>query len=185
MNPPLRRRLPRKGTRRRPPTSPHPTSRKDVRPGPFLVAHGLTCPGSRRPPPLHARNARCSGPTQPLPAACAQNRQREDRDGLWERRREGGGEAYTRLAQLAPIAGGSTSEVDRLILDAATGARALTPGELRQVIKHVARAGFDPAPTSNARGLSGISWGGRMLRGSDRITAAERHYLRHVVRRQE
>lgn len=72
------------------------------------------------------------------------------------------------------------SEADRLIL-AATEARRLSPQELRHVLAHVAQVGFDPAPNVQARGLAGREWQGRILRGSDRITSAERHYLRHVV----
>src|SRR5581483_9149683 len=36
-----------------------------------------------------------------------------------------------------------------------------------------------------AQGLAGITWQGRVLRGRDRITAAEYHFLSHVVRVQE
>ena len=80
---------------------------------------------------------------------------------------------------------GSLSDIDRLILDAATGVRRLTESELRQVLEHIARAGFDPTANVRAKGLSGIVWQGRVLSGSDRITAAERHYLQHVVQVQE
>jgi hypothetical protein len=77
-------------------------------------------------------------------------------------------------------------EPDRLIVEAATGARELTPDELRRVLEHVAGAGFTPAPDTRVGGrLAGIAWQGRTLRGSDRLTSAETHYLRHVVAQQE
>lgn len=80
----------------------------------------------------------------------------------------------------------SPSEVNRLIVEAATGLRRLTGDELRRVLTHVAQAGFDPAPTARAGGrLAGLIWRGRTLRGSDRLTSAEVHYLRHVVARAE
>ncbi|MBI4496841.1 MAG: minor capsid protein [Chloroflexi bacterium] len=107
--------------------------------------------------------------------------ERSLKDILGEKRAE----AYTRLARLAPGAGGAISDADRLILEAATGARTLTREELHQVLEHVARAGFPTGEPSDARGLSGIEWQGRILRGRDTLTAVERHYLRHVVARRE
>jgi hypothetical protein len=80
----------------------------------------------------------------------------------------------------------SAAEVDRMILEAATGARRLTHPELRRVLEHVARVGFDPNAREKARGrLTGIIWQGRALQGSDVLPPAEAHYLRHVVWRQE
>ena len=77
-------------------------------------------------------------------------------------------------------------EPDRLIVEAATGARELSPDELRRVLEHVAGAGFHPAANAPAGGrLAGLVWQGRVLRGSDRLTAAEVHYLRHTVAQQE
>jgi hypothetical protein len=76
-------------------------------------------------------------------------------------------------------------DADRLILEAATGARRLSQAELQRVLEHVAQAGFDPAPNVLATGLSGVEWQGHILAGRDRITSAERHYLRHVVVRGE
>ena len=35
--------------------------------------------------------------------------------------------------------------------------------------------------TVPASGLAGIEWQGRLLRATDRLTSAERHYLRHVI----
>ena len=58
------------------------------------------------------------------------------------------------------------SDEDRLILEAASGARALTADEVAGIVGHVAGAGFDPA----------------VHRGR---TAAERHYRKHVVDFQE
>ncbi len=78
--------------------------------------------------------------------------------------------------------GGPFIEPDRLIVEAATGARELTPDEISRVLEHVARAGFTPAADAQAGGrIAGVIWQGRTLRGSDRLTSAEVHYLRHVV----
>lgn len=90
-------------------------------------------------------------------------------------------EVVTLLRRLVPVAGGAISDVDRVILEAATGARRLSFEELRLVLEHVAQAGFPPGANSEAHGLSGIEWQGRILRRRDRITSAERHYLDHVV----
>ncbi|MCX6023509.1 MAG: hypothetical protein NTZ05_17610 [Chloroflexi bacterium] len=73
------------------------------------------------------------------------------------------------------------SAADRLII-AAAGGRTLDAAELRFVREHVAQAGFVPTPTTLASGLSGMVWQGRVLRGRDRMTPAERHYLDHVVK---
>jgi hypothetical protein len=78
------------------------------------------------------------------------------------------------------------SRADALILEAATGARRLTRAELQQVLAHVAQAGFDPDARERAGGrLQGLLWRGRVLRGSDLLSPAEAHYLRHVVAQQE
>ncbi|MCX6023511.1 MAG: hypothetical protein NTZ05_17620 [Chloroflexi bacterium] len=76
------------------------------------------------------------------------------------------------------------SAADRLII-AAAGGRTLDTAELRFVREHVAQAGFSPGQTARASGLSGMVWQGRVLRGGDRITAADYHYLDHVVKREE
>lgn len=57
-----------------------------------------------------------------------------------------------------PIAaGGSLPRADQLILGASTGARSLSDEELREVLEHVAQAGFDPKARERARGeLAGI-----------------------------
>jgi hypothetical protein len=67
--------------------------------------------------------------------------------------------------------------VAALIDMAATGARRLTPDELARVLAHVAAAGFDPDARERA--------GGRIVRGSDLLTPADAHYLRHVAVRGE
>lgn len=72
-----------------------------------------------------------------------------------------------------------------MILEAATGARTLSDTELQQVLDHIARAVFTSGSNVRATGLAGFTWNGRVLRGSDRITAVERHYLEHVVKTQE
>jgi hypothetical protein len=87
---------------------------------------------------------------------------------------------------VATRSGGAAPHVDRLILEAATGARQLSQDELRHVLQYVAQAGFDPHARETVRGpLAGIEWGGRILRGVDRLPPAERHYLRHAVLRAE
>lgn len=81
---------------------------------------------------------------------------------------------------------GDSFDADRLILEAATSARNPTEDELRRVLEHVARAGFDPSARERARGaLAGIEWQGRILKGTDTLPPAERHYLVHVVQRLE
>ena len=84
-----------------------------------------------------------------------------------------------------PNEGAIRASPGQLILDAATGARPLAPDELQRVREYVAQAGFQPTPDVRAKGLAGIRWRGRLLNGNDRITAAERHYLEHVVQVQE
>ncbi|MBI4493018.1 MAG: hypothetical protein HY690_09515 [Chloroflexi bacterium] len=76
--------------------------------------------------------------------------------------------------------------VDQLILEAATGARELSRAELRQVLEHVAQAGFDPDSREGVRGrLAGATWRGAVLRAQDRLPPAELKYLWHVRERQE
>lgn len=78
------------------------------------------------------------------------------------------------------------ADINLLMLAAATGSRRLTVKELRLVLEHIARAGFDPNATEQARGrLSGIIWRGQPLQGRDRLPPVEAHYLRHVVKQQE
>ena len=80
----------------------------------------------------------------------------------------------------------AAAEAHRLILEAATGARALSADEMQRVLEHVAQAGFFPAPNAKAGGrLAGLTWQGRTLMGRDRLPSAEVHYLRHVVARRE
>lgn len=75
---------------------------------------------------------------------------------------------------------------DRLILEFATGSRPVTESELANILEHVAHAGFDPTPNAMAGGrLAGLTWQGRVLRGRDRLSSAEVHYLRHVAVRGE
>lgn len=82
--------------------------------------------------------------------------------------------------------GGDLSEADRLILEAATGARQLTPDDFRHVLEHVARAGFDPNAREEVRGrLAGVVWRGVTLRGKDRLAPVEVKYVWHVLTRQE
>lgn len=77
-------------------------------------------------------------------------------------------------------------DVHRVIEQAASGARRLTPEELAGVLAHVAEVGFDPMSREQVRGsLAGMEWRGVILKGSDRLPPAERHYLRHVLKLQE
>jgi hypothetical protein len=82
--------------------------------------------------------------------------------------------------------GGHLSDADRLILAAGTGLRELTPDELEHVLRHVARAGFDPGAREEVRGrLAGVVWRGRTLRGKDMLPPAEVKYVWHVLTRRE
>lgn len=77
--------------------------------------------------------------------------------------------------------------VGDLIVAAGSRARTLSGAELERVLRHVARAGFDPHARENVRGpIVGLTRpaGGQVQRG-DRLPPAEVHYLRHVVYRQE
>lgn len=78
------------------------------------------------------------------------------------------GTASVGFARLPPVAaGGLLPRVDQLILEAATGARRLSGEELREVLEHVAQAGFDPRPDRRGR------------------TAAEKHFRKYVIDQQE
>ncbi len=82
--------------------------------------------------------------------------------------------------------GGVPAAADVLILAAATGARPLSDQELAVVLAHAAQAGFDPQARERARGeLAGVTWRGQMLQGSSMLPPAERHYVKHVLVRQE
>ncbi len=66
------------------------------------------------------------------------------------------------------------SDADRLILEAATGARRLTKPELQQIVDHLERARFDPYALERVRGrLAGLTWKGQTLKGTDRLPPAE------------
>lgn len=87
---------------------------------------------------------------------------------------------------MATSADDPAAAANRLILEAATGARELSTEELQRVLEHVAQAGFFPAPNAKAGGrLAGLTWQGRTLLGRDRLPPAEVHYLAHVVVGQE
>ncbi len=75
---------------------------------------------------------------------------------------------------------------NRLIFEAATGGRQLTPDELQQTVDHMAQVGFDPDAQEDVGGrLVGLSWKGRIVQSGDRLSSAEVHYLRHVVLQKE
>lgn len=79
-----------------------------------------------------------------------------------------------------------SSPIDQVLNDVLEGRLQLTPAQLSDVLAHVARADFNPNGDERARGrLSGVTWHGRVLRGSDMLPPAEAHYLRHVVVGQE
>ncbi|MSQ15414.1 MAG: hypothetical protein EXR50_06080 [Dehalococcoidia bacterium] len=80
------------------------------------------------------------------------------------------------------MASDALSEPDRLILEAGAGTRQLAPDELQQIAEYAAQAGFDPNAKARVGGrLRGIVWQGRILQGSEMLSPAEVHYLRHVV----
>jgi hypothetical protein len=81
---------------------------------------------------------------------------------------------------------GTGSQIDQFILPVAAGAVVPTDAELRQVLVHISRAGFDPNALERARGnLAGVVWQGQTLTGRTLLPPAERHYLHHVVSQQE
>jgi hypothetical protein len=71
-------------------------------------------------------------------------------------------EAYARLARAGASFNRPLARPDRLILEAATGARRLSREELAEVLEHVAEAGFDPVPDKRGR------------------TSAQKHFEKHV-----
>lgn len=76
-------------------------------------------------------------------------------------------------------------EVDQLIVNAATGARSLDSEQLLRVREHVSSAGFSSSRYLVGGRLEGIIWNSQALRRTDELTAAEVHYLRHGVLREE
>jgi hypothetical protein len=80
----------------------------------------------------------------------------------------------------------TADDLARRIARASIGLDILSEAELEAVLQFVASAGFDPAARERLRGdLAGVTWRGVTLRGSDRLPPAERHYLKHVIKRQE
>jgi hypothetical protein len=54
--------------------------------------------------------------------------------------------------------------------------------ELATMRQYVSRRGFDPEASTRAGGrLSGLSWNGRSISGSDLLSVKEAHFLRHVI----
>lgn len=91
-----------------------------------------------------------------------------------------------RLVVAATRPAGRRPERDahRLILDAATDPRRdLAPEEMARVLRHVARARFDPQTLERARGnlVGALRPGGERVRTGDRLPPEEIHYLRHVI----
>lgn len=97
-------------------------------------------------------------------------------------------EAYTRLALMGatPGAAGKYDATRRMMLEAATGARALSAGEITSLHQHVAAVGFDPNSLEKARGrIAGFKWQGKTLVGRDMLPPADVHYIWHVLKRRE
>ncbi|MGE5591417.1 MAG: hypothetical protein ACM3ZA_12500 [Bacillota bacterium] len=80
---------------------------------------------------------------------------------------------------------GGVHPVDRLIQELANTGREVAPAELRQIREHAAAAGFPPTLSAAGGRVAGLQWQGRALSGSDRLSAAEKHYLEHAVHRRE
>lgn len=93
---------------------------------------------------------------------------------------------YTRLALMGVARNAGEYSVGDLIRVAGLGLRELTPEELKRIVRHVAKAGFDPNGLEKCGGrLAGLVWNGKTLKGSDMLPPGEVHYLRHVVSRKE
>lgn len=89
---------------------------------------------------------------------------------------------YTRLALMGVAQRAGKYSVGDLIRVAGLGLRELTPEELKRIVQHVAKAGFDPNGLEKCGGrLVGLVWNGKTLKGSDLLPPGEAHYLRHVV----
>src|SRR5438552_2787366 len=77
-------------------------------------------------------------------------------------------------------------DIDDLIEQAASGARALAESDLHRILQYVAAAGFHPSARERVRGrLAGILWQGRTLTGTEQLPPVEVHCLWHVLRREE
>lgn len=75
---------------------------------------------------------------------------------------------------------------DGLIKFASLDLRPLTSVEIGKITNLVAERGFNDNLLEKAGGrLSGISWQGNVVKGSDMLGAGIVHYLRHVVAYQE
>lgn len=93
---------------------------------------------------------------------------------------------YTRLALMGVARNAGRYSADDLIRVAGLGLRELTPEELKRIVQHVAKAGFDPNGLEKCGGrLAGLVWNGKTLKGNDTLSPGEAHYLRHVVKRHE
>lgn len=78
------------------------------------------------------------------------------------------------------------ADADQLIVLAAVGVRHLREDEVRRIVEHVVRAGWDDQALETVRGrLAGLVWQGTTLQGKDRRTSAVTHYLWHVVVQRE
>jgi hypothetical protein len=90
--------------------------------------------------------------------------------------------------QTRPEASEEERAVHRLILAAATDpARRLAGEELAHIVRHIARAGFDPNALERLRGnvVRTLRLRGEPRQPGDRLPPAEAHYLRHCVVQRE
>lgn len=93
---------------------------------------------------------------------------------------------FNRLALSGAVKVVGKENIDDLIKIAGLNIRNFTEGELSKIVSEVATAGFDPKALEVVRGrLAGMTWGDKVLRGSDRLSPAEVHYLWHAVKRKE
>lgn len=73
-------------------------------------------------------------------------------------------------------------DLPSLISNLMSTGRLPTSLELASIRQYASRPGFDSTAITRAGGrLSGLSWHGRVLTGSDPLGVAEAHYLRYVV----
>ena len=75
---------------------------------------------------------------------------------------------------------------EELIKFASLDLRPLTNREIGKITSFVAERGFNDNLLEKAGGrLSGVSWQGKVIKGSDMLGVGEVHYLRHVVTHNE
>lgn len=76
--------------------------------------------------------------------------------------------------------------IARILLNVGPTRRGLSEPELDAVAAQVALVGFPPVQNMEAGGtIAGMLWGGRVIKGTDRLAPADRHYLKHVLALEE